>query len=359
MFHCLCKPLRLLVLGLTAICSSAQALEVNGIAAYSEFGKEVFLGALYLEKRTGNVDRILAARGEKKLELRFVDDMSRRRWVNLWMQSIAINNSNADLKRHGKNLSRVFAAFREGPGRTDVVAIIQRRNGRTDFELNGLSLESVSAAGFFNLFSRAWVGPVPPSTQFKNALLGQSEQVDLASRFLKIKPSRKRLASTRVWAKPVDNKPVRHKTEDNLVSGMGRARLMTVSSSALSESGLSAASRYSARAPASRNEPNLSSDSLIAQQNYANGVVQQIYRQLIYPRRAVQKEIQGSVRMNVEIRADGSVASTAIAEASDHALLNKEALRAIEKAAPFDRFPGEIGQQSLTLTVPVSFRLPE
>ena len=83
-----------LMLSLLLIFSSgAQAeLKLNGSAIYQDLGKQQFVAALFVDDLSNNANSIQLQQSPKRMEVRIINDYSKRRWLNLWMQSISINN---------------------------------------------------------------------------------------------------------------------------------------------------------------------------------------------------------------------------------------------------------------------------
>jgi protein TonB len=63
---------------------------------------------------------------------------------------------------------------------------------------------------------------------------------------------------------------------------------------------------------------------------------------LNYPEEAKRRGLQGSLVLDVTIRADGSVSAIAVRRSSGYKLLDDAALRIVELAAPFAPFPPDI-----------------
>jgi hypothetical protein len=82
------------ILALLLIFSSAtQAeLQLNGSAIYQDLGKQQFVAVLFVENLSNNANSIQLQQSAKCMEVRIINDYSKRRWLNLWMQSISINN---------------------------------------------------------------------------------------------------------------------------------------------------------------------------------------------------------------------------------------------------------------------------
>ena len=80
-------------LGLTSLAAAQSNLVMNGSSVYADLGKDQFAAALYLETQQQNPGRTHSMQGQKRMEVRVLNNYSKRRWFNLWMQSISINNS--------------------------------------------------------------------------------------------------------------------------------------------------------------------------------------------------------------------------------------------------------------------------
>lgn len=177
----------------------AQALELNGVASFSELGEETYLAGLYIDWRSTDPADFFADYRERKMEVRFSSQVSRRRWVNSWMQSIAINNSRQHLEDAAEELSRVLSTFEGHLFRGDQVEIHYVPESGTELRLNGHVLASGHSAAVFNLFMSSWLGPVPPSSQFRALLLGVESSTD-STRFVTLQPAIERMEAVGAWA---------------------------------------------------------------------------------------------------------------------------------------------------------------
>jgi protein TonB len=73
---------------------------------------------------------------------------------------------------------------------------------------------------------------------------------------------------------------------------------------------------------------------------WSKKIVTQIVSQQEYPRSAQVRRAEGTVKVRVTVAADGSIASTEVVESSAFDVLNREAVRTIERSAPFPAPPG-------------------
>ena len=86
-------------------------------------------------------------------------------------------------------------------------------------------------------------------------------------------------------------------------------------------------------------------------------VVQKIYQNISYPSRAVTRNQEGTVRVALQIGRTGELQAVLTTQESKHSSLNKAALKAVQKAAPFPELPEAISADSFELSIPITFRL--
>ena len=76
-----------------------------------------------------------------------------------------------------------------------------------------------------------------------------------------------------------------------------------------------------------------------------------------YPRAAMNRGQQGTVRIRFTMDRTGEVLAVTIAQSSGHDLLDQEALATVRRAAPLPPIPPDIPQARLNIVVPIRFAL--
>ena len=133
------------------------------------------------------------------MEMRFSDAMLSRRWSRNWTQSIAINAPREQMVQAADDLSAALSAFKGELQPGDVVALAYSPLDGTSLSVNGVTLMAGASADLFNLFLSSWIGPVPPSTDFKNAVLGRGGWQDAYTAFQQLTPAEGRVAAIEAW----------------------------------------------------------------------------------------------------------------------------------------------------------------
>ncbi len=92
-------------------------------------------------------------------------------------------------------------------------------------------------------------------------------------------------------------------------------------------------------------------------ESYKRVIYQKIYEARRYPVRSRLNREEGPVTVRFVILDDGSVEGLSVMESSGHSLLDRAALEAVERAAPFPPLAGDAGLSRLPVVVPVRFTL--
>ena len=99
---------RILVLLCLFASSGAWAtLDLNGVSYHKEYGEEQYMAALYLEDLSSDAKEILLSDQRKRMEIKVVANrLFSRKFTSQWIEGVAINAGNFDLKKHAENLAK-------------------------------------------------------------------------------------------------------------------------------------------------------------------------------------------------------------------------------------------------------------
>lgn len=196
-FICVC----LLSLSLS---SNASSLEINGQAIHSEFQMDYYLAQLYSEETSQSIETLTSQAGSQKMSLTILaDSWSKRRFSQLWNQSILINNSASERKTYAKEIAAFKNMLKGNLVKGDKIDIVKSANKGMKVSLNDTILMTAKDSKAFLLFLNSWIGPRPPSSGFKASILGTEilPEEKIASYGI-LKPSDKRKKEIAAWMKP-------------------------------------------------------------------------------------------------------------------------------------------------------------
>ena len=97
----------------------------------------------------------------------------------------------------------------------------------------------------------------------------------------------------------------------------------------------------------------------MARQFYVSDLLKKIRTNTRYPKRALERNQAGSVRISVVVNRTGNIIRTSLLEGSQYEQLNEAALEAINQSAPFPPIPETVSGNSFEFTVPTTFTLPK
>ncbi|TLM76634.1 TonB family protein [Microbulbifer harenosus] len=387
---------------------------LNGLALEQQFNKDQFIAAVYAERLSNDSASLLDNNMPRALEIRVVaDHLSARRLRNQWMEGIAINNAGDTLTGQAENMVTFANLFKGRLLAGDRLRIeFAAGSGSTVVSLNGVELGVIEDRGFFNTLMRAWIGPVPPSTEFRDNLM-KSGQVTggLLATFESLQPSSERVAQVRAAYEETEEvaaavEPAREepKKEEKQASKPESSQIVAVSKPDLSAdipAPTLAAVGSAAVTPAAPGRPEpkaekpataqatqpkplkptttrpavppmdeeeleeeedeapLTADMILARQIYHSMLLRHTFKHINYPKRAMERGQEGSVRLNVTIDSKGNVTNVATLQESRYSSLNREALDAVERAGPYPATPPQLKMNEYRFTVPITFRLPD
>ena len=161
------------------ICSVNAAPQLNGMAVHNELSEDQFIAAVYSETLTKDAKTLLLKNEDKVMELHVLaPTLYARRFKRLWIEGIAINAGDTDLKNHAQNLADFSNWLRIKLKAGDILKIERLTGKGTKLSINNSVLGTIADDHFFDLLLRTWIGPVPLSTDFKLNLLAGGEVSD-------------------------------------------------------------------------------------------------------------------------------------------------------------------------------------
>lgn len=367
--------------------SSAQAApRLNGMATHVQLGEEQFIAALYADTPSTDAKTLLLTEENKAMELRVLtDNLFARRFQRMWIEGIAINAGTAEMEKHAQNLANFSNALKFKMTKGDILRIERAPAEKsTKVYLNQQLIETLPAANFFDLLLRTWLGPVPLSSQFKDALLASGKvDPDLATRFNATTPSAARIAEIGAAMQKGVVEPVPRSAQPSPSAPVSTPDLApTTPEVAIAESQDQPKEiPVETSPPAAEPEPeqlvteatlfgnetildgeddsaySFTAENVLSEQIYIAKLTKWTSNFVTYPRGALRNQQQGTVRLTVTLARDGRVKDVQILEKSEHDALNKAATRAVKSASPFPAVPDAIAGEQFLFTVPVVFRL--
>lgn len=386
-------------------------LPMTGIADKWQLRQEVYIGALYLPATAKTPEEVLNMAGPKRMELRITaNKLSTRQWSEQWNQAININNAGKD---ELKGLTDDVIAFTGLPKDSltngDRITIDYTPKAGVDISINGTTMYKSRNDRFFNALVKAWVGPRPPSSDFKRNIVTlptDAETKDLIDRYSVVLPEDSRKAEVAAWVKGAEPKVVEKpapKPEPKpapkavvavpvpapapapklVVPPPAPAPVPAAPVAVAKPTPPPPAPAAAPATPAPQPKPaevakapapapaapavttpaqTAASDDAARLEGLRNiyraNMLRLTYRHVIYPASALSKNQEGTVIMRVTVNRAGKVTNISNDKLSEFVALNKAAEKAVKKASPFPAVPAQLPGDKFEFSIPVKFRIP-
>jgi hypothetical protein len=146
-------------------------LVLNGLGLRKKAIFKVYVGALYLPQKSSDPVAILALDAPKRMEMHFVRSVGKEKIADGWREGFA-NNSAARLPELQKRLDDFASKWLDmKDGDSAVMTYVGA--GQLKLEIQGKEVGVFEGKDFADAVMACWLGPKPPSEDFKNGLLGK------------------------------------------------------------------------------------------------------------------------------------------------------------------------------------------
>jgi len=151
-----------------------KVLVLNGAGIRKKFIIKVYVGSLYLTVKRSSVMEILDDPGAKRIVMNFLyKEVSADTLVKGWNEGFAENNSSQELlplKDRIRQFNSFFVTVRKG----DEIRLDYLPGEGTQVWINDTLRGSVPGEDFSRALLKIWLGPNPPDSNLKEAMLGNS-----------------------------------------------------------------------------------------------------------------------------------------------------------------------------------------
>ncbi|WP_444929646.1 TonB family protein [Microbulbifer sp. SSSA002] len=381
---------------------------LNGLALEQQFNKDIYIAAIYSESLSRDAATLLDNDIPRRLEVRVITkSLPARRFRNQWMEAIAINNSGDTLSSQAENMVTFANLFKGRFAHGDQLSIeFAAGTGATTISLNSIQLGEIADPDFFNTLLRAWIGSIPPSTDFKDGLLSAGQvSGSLVTTFESLAPTSERIAALQLkrisqeQAIAAEEAPAETATSAPAIEIADlpppTLALAATAPAVAAGAGVDAIPGDSEQSPEveaplpaqaeedvelitlppedgpaladnteemmeeEEEEAPLTADMILTRQIYHSGLLSHTFRHIRYPKRAQARGQEGSVRLNVTINSQGEVEDIQPISESRFSSLNREAQAAVRRAGPYPAIPPLLGADTYSFSIPITFRLPD
>jgi hypothetical protein len=147
---------------------SNRALVLNGLGLRSKLFVKVYVGGLYLEKKTSDATAVIQADAPKRVVLQFLYEPSREQMVDSFREGFE-GNAPGKFKAEVEQWLAAQEALKKGD---QLVATYVPGTGTT-LTIRGKDKLTIPGLPFAQAAFSVWFGPKPPTADLKNGMLGK------------------------------------------------------------------------------------------------------------------------------------------------------------------------------------------
>lgn len=150
--------------------AAGTSLALNGLGLRKKFGFKVYIGGLYLESADDDADAILADDGPRRMVMHFLRDVSKEQLCDGWNDGLEANTANADAAL--KADFATLCGYMEDVSKNDRLELTYVPGTGAEVVVKGAERGTLEGKAFADALLACWLGPKPPSGDFRDGLLG-------------------------------------------------------------------------------------------------------------------------------------------------------------------------------------------
>ena len=151
-------------------------LQLNGMGYRSKFVFNIYVAALYTEKKVATRDAVQALKGPKRVVMHMVyDEVSRKKMTSAWHEGFEDNNDDKQLQNLQSRL-QTFVSYFPDLKKGDVVLLDYLPALGTRVTIQGVEKGLIEGDDFYAALIDVWLGEEPADDDLKDAMLGEVEE---------------------------------------------------------------------------------------------------------------------------------------------------------------------------------------
>ena len=153
--------------------ADGKTLLLNGVGLREKLWIDVYVGSLYLARRTSDVAEILSAPGPWRVQLDFVyKEVSREKLIDAWREGFEKNQSAEMQQKLGDRIERFCELFSQSAVARDRYRFEYSPGTGVSVSRNDERLGTIPGDDFKTALLEIWLGNHPADKQLKKGMLG-------------------------------------------------------------------------------------------------------------------------------------------------------------------------------------------
>lgn len=149
---------------------AGQPVVLNGLGLRTKYFLSIYVGALYLPKKTTSAKEAIEIDAPKRIEMAFIySQVTQQQLIDTWNEGVAKNPDAAALRDRFDQLNGMMETVNSG----DHIVLDYAPGKGTTVTVKGKVKGTIPGADFMKALFAIFIGDDPPTTRLKNGMLGQ------------------------------------------------------------------------------------------------------------------------------------------------------------------------------------------
>ena len=160
--------------GTVRAAAGGPELVLNGAGVRTRVFFKVYVGALYLQKKTGDAKAVLSDAGAKRIAMHLLRDLSADQLFTALNEGLRNNHSEGELAKLESQVTQLEGIFKavKAAKTGDTILLDFAPGTGTRVTVNGESRGAIPGEEFTRALLRVWLGDQPADAALKKAMLG-------------------------------------------------------------------------------------------------------------------------------------------------------------------------------------------
>ena len=152
---------------------NGEQLILNGIGLREKFWVDIYVGSLYLSKKTHSVADILSSQKAFRIQMDFVyKEVDKEKLVTAWREGFHKNQEKDVINAISDRMDQIYSFFNQNAVEKDQYVLDYIPGKGTTVSKNRTNLGTIPGDDFKNALLEIWLGNFPADDGLKRGMLG-------------------------------------------------------------------------------------------------------------------------------------------------------------------------------------------
>ncbi len=155
------------------IVENGETLLLNGVGLREKFWVDVYVGSLYLAKKTDSIADILSSKNAWRIQMDFVyKEVDKEKLITAWREGFSMNQEKDVINAISDRMDQFYSFFDQNVVEKDQFVLDYIPGKGTTVSKNNKALGTIPGEDFKKALLEIWLGNFPADDDLKRGMLG-------------------------------------------------------------------------------------------------------------------------------------------------------------------------------------------